>query len=156
MKINFPKKTFDYLLLTGLSLLVCSFFIPSDRCIDIHLHDTYVLIAYRHIFWLMVLVLFLLWLLYTLLDKILYSKRLTKVHVWSTLLLIGLLVTLMFSEPLPGDKQDYSKYSNEGVQPSLSTISFETKVVMLSLLASMALQLLFPVNIALGLLKKIR
>src|SRR5688572_4819771 len=77
-------------------LILISFLINQNTTIDIHVHDTYFVIAQAHFLWVFVFILWILWSLYFLTRKVLYSKSLTWIHVIITLLAVLLLLFLMY------------------------------------------------------------
>ena len=91
-KLQIRNKPYHLLLLTGLILVFTSvFFYDRNSTVDLHVLDTYFVIAHAHILWLLAIMASAVWIIYLLTKKILYSKALTWSHVIITLLILGLL-----------------------------------------------------------------
>lgn len=88
--MQLKQSPYHLLLLTGLVLVLTSFFINQNRTIDIHVNDTYYVITQGHVFIFSAFIISVLWALYLVTRKILYSKSLTWIHIIVT------LVTLLF------------------------------------------------------------
>jgi heme/copper-type cytochrome/quinol oxidase subunit 1 len=78
-------------------VLLISFFVSSENsALDLHIHDTYFVVTNAHVLWVVAIVLLLLWYIYFVLRKILFSKILTWLHIVSTLIGVVVLVILPF------------------------------------------------------------
>jgi cytochrome c oxidase subunit 1 len=98
----FLSKGYNYLLIAAVLLLVFSLFM-GDRTLDIHLHDTYYVIGYAHIFLALSIFLFLQWMIYFLLRKFRMVSLLTWMHIVLTILfLLFLVYTLTSNNRLAG------------------------------------------------------
>lgn len=149
------RKPYNLLLLTGLVLVLTSFFVSKqDDSVDIHIHDTIFVIAHTHIFWLLAILSFFVWVLYILTNGILYSKALVWAHVIITnltLLLLGLILFFgsSFGNPTPGrylNSSDWNFFENY--------IAF-TKAIGITMFVLMIGQMIFVINFILGLLTRL-
>ena len=96
MTTNFQTRLahepYSLFFLTGIVLFILSFFMWGQS-LDFHIHDTYFVIATNYIIWPIALIFFLVWGLYKLTDKILWTKKLIWVHVLTTLFVLIILAT---------------------------------------------------------------
>jgi heme/copper-type cytochrome/quinol oxidase subunit 1 len=123
----------------------------NDDVVDIHLHDTYFVIAHTHIFWLVAIVVLFIWVLYLLLNKTLYSKKLTWIHLGITILsILGFGFTFYFSNSILNQKPlKYYDFSNfESME------LYDSSIKLLSLFMGIFLigQIVFLLNFILGLI----
>ncbi|HYE54987.1 MAG TPA: hypothetical protein VD996_09100 [Chitinophagaceae bacterium] len=89
--MNIKTKPYHLLLFAGIVFVLLSFFANNqNNTLDLHLHDTYYIIATMHVLWALAFLALLTWTLYTVTSGFLYSKVLTWAHVGLT------LVTLLF------------------------------------------------------------
>lgn len=72
--------------------------LPNDRTIDIHVHDTVLIIAGSHIFGSLGILLLFFGLIYSLVHKILFSKTLAWIHIIATILFFIFLIIISFVE----------------------------------------------------------
>jgi cytochrome c oxidase subunit I len=149
------QKQYYLLLWTGLVLVLSSFFIlKQNNSVDIHLHDTYYVIARHHIFWLLAIFAFFVWTLYLLSNKILYSKLLAWIHVIITMLTLFLFIlTLFFSDsftnPTPRRFYDFSSWN------SLNSDMGFTKAIGITIFVWLFGQFVFVINVIAGLFKRL-
>ncbi|MBS0647577.1 MAG: cbb3-type cytochrome c oxidase subunit I [Verrucomicrobia bacterium] len=149
------QKPYNLLLWTGLVLVLTSFFIlKQSNSVDIHLHDTYFVIAHTHVFWLLAILAFFVWTLYLLTNKILYSKALTWTHVIITILTLLLFaLTLFFSDSFMNTTpRRYYDYSSWGSFDSYTTL---TKALGITIFALLFGQFIFVINLIAGLFKRL-
>ena len=148
------------LLLCGICFLI-SFFPQQEESLDIHLHDTYFIIAYRHIYWIYSFFIFFIWLMYFLLNRLLYSKVLTTIHILSIVLWFLTNLTLHFvkfgiSETQAGAPKTYNDFSSfESFNSMLEIYGSQTKYLILFSIFLFIAQIVFPINILLGLIARI-
>jgi cytochrome c oxidase subunit I len=75
---------------------LASFFVADkNNAVDIHLHDTYFVIAHIHILWLLAFLAILIWALYIAASKILYSIILTWLHIIITIVALVILASTL-------------------------------------------------------------
>jgi len=125
----------------------------KSNLIDIHLHDTYFVIAHTHIFWLLAIVAFVVWTIYLLTNKILYSNALTWTHVIITTLTLGLFASTLFfgerfSNPTPRRYYDYSTWN------SLDLYSTHAKTFAITIFVLLFGQIIYVINLIAGLFKR--
>lgn len=148
------QKPFHLFLITGIIFLLISFFILKDNnVIDIHIHDTYFVIASEYLFGLLAILSLFFWLLYLVTNKMLFSKALMWAHVMITLsgfiiFASDLYLGTAFSNLKPRRYYDLS-----------SSVSFgyfhqSSKVLSTALIVLLFGQLIFLINLITGLFKR--
>ncbi len=96
--LQIKQQPYHLLLLAAIAFFLVSFFVvDKDSVTDLHVHDTYFVIAHKHIFWLFAIILLVIWIFYLPVNKLLYSKVLTWIHVVITILTSSLLLFLLFT-----------------------------------------------------------
>lgn len=86
-----------YNLLFFLAILLFLFgFLNFRSVIDIHLHDTFYVITVKHLLRALAVLFLLLWLLYFITKKYLYSKLLTWIHVIVTIVTCIFILSIPF------------------------------------------------------------
>ena len=152
MKIKL--RAHSLILLTGLILVFMSFFaVDKQSTVDIHLHDTYFIIAHIHLFRLLSIIAVIIWILCLLINRFLFSKLLVWTHVIIT---IVTLLTVAFSlyyidnilEAGPRRYYDLSSFT------SLNTYNKLSAAVPIAITVLLLGQIIFILNIILGLLKR--
>jgi heme/copper-type cytochrome/quinol oxidase subunit 1 len=151
--VRLKQSPYHLLLLTGLVLVLISFFLDQSKTVDIHVHDTYYVIAQGHVFIFFAFIVLVLWFLYLLTKKFLYSKSLTWTHVIITLFpLLFLLFLLNFGSdiinPRPRCYLDYSNWNKfNAYNRDMRWISYITIALLLG-------QIIFIVNLIIGIVKR--
>jgi heme/copper-type cytochrome/quinol oxidase subunit 1 len=75
--LRIKEKPYHLLLVLILLLVITPLlFLNADNVVDIHLHDTYFVVAHTHIFWLIGIIVFFIWILYLLTNKVFIQKKL--------------------------------------------------------------------------------
>lgn len=148
------EKPYNLLLVTGLIFLLTSFFVlRQDNSVDIHLHDTYFVIAHTHFSrWLEILSLFV-WTLYLLTHKMLYSNALTWTHVVITLLTLLLFALPLFFDdsfmnPPPRRYHDYRDWK------SFDHYTRIIKAISITIFILLFGQFIFVINLIAGIFKR--
>lgn len=156
------KKKYDILILLGVLFVLTSFCLYNHEPLDIHLHDTYIVIAFEHIFWIFAFISFLVWVLYKLLNKFLVSELLTRMHVTFTVLLLVINAVLLlgnFGMTIQNSSYPriYNDFSSFNILISMFDLfGKETKVLMLLSTILVLGQLIFPINLLVGLISRLR
>jgi len=141
---NIKEKPF-LLLIFPIILFGVFYLIFSDNTsIDIQTHDVYFVIAQRDVFLGISLIFLAFLVLYFLLNRFLYSKKLIWLHLTLTTLPLVYIFHLQtaFNDIIP--KRYYSYYEVESIN----------KIIMVSFLVTFFAQILFLFNIIVGILKK--
>jgi hypothetical protein len=133
-------------ILAALALLVASFF-TANQTLSVRLHDTYYVFERPTLLWAMSFGLFLLWLLYEVNKRLLYSWQLSKIHVGLTLVslaaALGMVVwinkRLQFRSPLSLE--------------DAPTDRLLERILGYSILLLVAAQVVFVVNLMIGLVR---
>jgi len=146
------KNPENLLFFSGTILFVLSF-IVFNQSIDIHLHDTYFVINRALIFRLLSITVFLIWVLYKVTSKLLFSNRLSRIHIIATLSAVGMLILFMYSggkllNPTPIRYFDYSNWDFNEVN------SDYTKALLIFFWITMAAQITYVINLICGINKK--
>jgi len=145
-------KSYDLLFVTALILFLASFLLP-EAPMDIHLHDTYYVITIQFIFWILSLISLLVWVIYKLTARFLFSNFLTWLHILVTLLSVIVFIALLFTasnlySPTP---RKYYDYSNWDSMNDLNTYSRNLTILLFILVAA---QVLYVINFLGGLVKR--
>ena len=149
--MKLQSKPYQLLLPIFALLLLLSLFQPGGATIDLHLYDTYFVIAISFILMTFAGFIILLWGIYELTNKFLLSIIITWIHVAITIFAVVTLVAIPFWDgmrlyPRPRRYVDYSEFD------SFQWLnSFIAAVAMAFLFA----QLLFIVNLLGGLIRKL-
>lgn len=147
--LRLKQQPYHLLLLAALALVLTSFFHNGGRTVDIHVHDTYFVLTYGSVFMVLAFGVWILWFLYQLTHKALYSKGLTRIHVVTTLLTVVFLLLLLYlgePESQPGSHVDYRNAYDETHQ--------RRKGITYSLNALLLGQLTFVIHVFLGSIKR--
>lgn len=125
----------------------------NSRTVDIHVQDTYYVIAQAHILWLFAFFTWFLGLIYLLTRKLLFSKTLTWIHVILSILSVFFLLFLMFfsgtipNEP-PNQHLDYNNWNTfDEYDHTMRMIAYTTITLLLA-------QVVLLVNILGGFFKR--
>jgi heme/copper-type cytochrome/quinol oxidase subunit 1 len=141
------KRPYHLLLLTALIFgFMAAFTIDPTQQLDIILHDTYFIVTHSQIVMLLALIALLLWTLYVLTNKLLYSRTLSWIHIVMSILPLAAIALWQFRPWDPGP------------HPALRYMAIEdywhyTALVRLLLLLILAGQLVLPINLLAGLVR---
>jgi heme/copper-type cytochrome/quinol oxidase subunit 1 len=150
------KRHPHHLLLLAAGIVLIASFFAFDKTVDIHLHDTYFVIAMTYSFWLLIIMLLLLWTFYRLAKRFLFSKVLT----WLSLLLtvsssLFLVAVSFYSDSYynglagtPRRYYDYGSWNSFTIRDNL------TKAVVVFVLLLFIGLVIFIANFVIGLLKR--
>lgn len=139
----------------GILLVIVSFFIPPIT-FDLHLHDTYYVLSFVMLTWILGLLFILLGLVYEITHRLLFSILLTWAHVIVTLLASLLM---MISAIYLGRDPEFLLDSQPPVDQNLwldklRWLTAVTNVLLLSFFALGAVQLTLVINIIAGLYRR--
>ena len=145
-----PFKIYRSFFITALVFLVISFVVGRET-IDLHLHDTYFVIAHAQLYACFAAFLVLVGLACVAANRLLYSLRLSKLHISLTLFTTLALAILLQVQPYLMKDVSSSGF-NLSAMRWLDRVGLMIVLLFLLMLAS---QLLLITNILLGLFKKI-
>jgi hypothetical protein len=141
------SQPYKLLLLTGVLLIIFSFFV-FRKTLDIHIHDTYLVIASNIVCWTLAVALFVFSFIYWLANETLLSTFLTWTHVIFTLILTVLVVAA--PNWLPLVEQSFSSDPFDAIGQKWKFYR-NLQIIVLFLLAG---QLAFLINLIGGLIKR--
>jgi cytochrome c oxidase subunit 1 len=144
------------LLWTGLILTLVGIFFPGNVDLDLHFHDTYIVIQGIHLIWFFNFILVFVWMACMLSRKIIYSGKLSWVHI---VLTIGSILTIVAVSLWPsfsgqgfaGMPRRYYDYSDASIFQLLGLFQ---QVIVIAVLVFVVAQLIFLVNLGWGLLNR--
>jgi cytochrome c oxidase subunit 1 len=151
---KFSFKPYDLLLITSVLLLITSFF-PLQSTLDLHLHDTYFVIAVSHITWVLSLFLFLMWGIYRLLSEVLFSRVMTWLHVLLTVIPLVIIMIIIIRQSLSipaGMPRRYVDYNWSAFESFQRYNTFISVIAMVCILC----QPVIILNVALGVIVWLR
>ncbi|MGJ7031162.1 hypothetical protein [Niabella hirudinis] len=137
------------LLVTAIVLFIAGLFTSTKTTIDIHLHDTMLVVAQAHILGFAAFFLFLLWLIYMATHRILFSNKLTWFHILATLVLLVFVLWYGYRH-LNGLLVSPRRYTEEPA----SFFSDANAVLVCSIAALIVVQLAFIINLLTGWYRK--
>ena len=157
--MKYFSETINYLTATAAVLFVVSLFFGNSQ-FDLHLSDTYYVIAIRQYFILLSFLLLAIWTIYKLMDGFLYSATLTRVQVIATIASVIAFALL----PVVTDR-----FYAPGNRPTLNTLRDAARMDVymtdlrnfelafkINLLVFTSAQLLLLVNVITGISKRLR
>ena len=153
--MQLKRKPYNLFLVTALALIPFAFFLfLRNTVVDIHLHDTYFVIAADQVLWALSSLSLIVWGSYLIANNVLYSTALTWTHVIVTILAILTFIPTLFIgdailNSLPRRYVDYSEWN--AFERYASWSNFISVVIAILILA----QALFFINIVTGLLSKV-
>jgi hypothetical protein len=152
--LQVKQKPYNLLLLTAIFSFIAGLS-QMNVLIDIHLHDTFFVLPLAYFIWSFSLILIILWLLYRATEKILFSKKLSFVHIISTIVCcLFILILPYFINPykgLAGMPRIYSENGRTKTYNLLGDIS-NSAISLLSILVFA--QLFFLLNFFIGLYRR--
>jgi len=134
------------LLASGILLLViAAFFSNSSSVLDIHLHDTYYIIAHQQLVYLFAILSLLLWALSWLCRRIFFLRWLNWLHVLLSIIPLWLLTVALLT-----DARNFASTANKSFEAMQQSQNAMAAIVLLFLLA----QLFFLTHILMGIFRK--
>jgi heme/copper-type cytochrome/quinol oxidase subunit 1 len=128
----------------------------TSSIIDIHFYDTYIILPGRMGMWIATFILLFLWTLYLLTKQILYSKMLIWIHVMGTITCVLAIIWLMDLLAVSGLAGTPRRYYAVNDDPAYKLFNSPTEAMNCLLGLLLLMQLLFLLNLALGLYRKRR
>ncbi len=143
-----------FLFVTSVMLILIGFFQP-DKTVDIHIHDTYFVISNPHYYFGMGLLLLLITVIVFLTKSVAWKSSLMWLHTVATavIFLFLALIPIIFSAGLAGEPRRY--YDLSGSPLLWNRHENLSNCLQLGLLLLLIAQLLFVINICIGLIKKL-
>jgi heme/copper-type cytochrome/quinol oxidase subunit 1 len=142
-KLNVFKKPYQILLILTIVFLLLGWMMKPVS-LDFRTGDTYFVIAKSHVFFVLGIFSFLLWMLYKMLHTKMYSNKLMAVHVFFTIGTFIVLIAMFYNERFAGVLLNVDVSKNW----ERSLITHPPVLFML------AAQLLLPLNLIIRLLTK--
>lgn len=138
------------LLLASILFLILSCMGDKNETLNINLHDTYYVITFQHAYNFLCLIFFITGLIYLLFDcfKFTLSLILSRVHIYSTLFLLFVLLNYFWKIKLQNAPDRYYTFTNYPEDNSFA--------ILIVLFIIILIQLLFIINIFVSLIKKMR
>lgn len=149
------KRPYNFLLIAAMIVLLLSA-VRTSSIIDIHFHDTYFILPGRMGMWIASFILLFLWALYLLTKQILYSNKLTWIHVTGTITCVPAIIWLMDLLAVTGLAGTPRRYYAVSDDPSYKLFNSPTEAMNFLLGLLLLMQLFFLLNLALGLYRKWR
>ncbi|HEU4471694.1 MAG TPA: hypothetical protein VFR58_11455 [Flavisolibacter sp.] len=150
MKIK--SRPYQLFLLSGLSFLLFSILaLNREGSIDIHVHDTYYIVAHTHVLWILASLSVLLWIIYILTNRFLFSKFITWLHVAVT---ISALILLSWISVFGYQLNGAPKYMDYSSPWSWKAHSGYSKAVIIIIAVLLTGQILYIVNLLGGIVKR--
>jgi heme/copper-type cytochrome/quinol oxidase subunit 1 len=150
--LRIRQKPFELFGLFALFFLLISF-IPFKQQLDVNLHDSYFVFSIQSIFIICTIYFLLIWSMYLLTNRLLFSVRLIWIHFLITILpAIILIIISMIKLPLEGVPRRYYSFDEfEKTKPVFNFYVIYSGTAITMLLG----QLLLPINILGGLIKRL-
>ncbi|MCO5237037.1 MAG: hypothetical protein M9933_12280 [Chitinophagaceae bacterium] len=145
--MNLFSKPYHLYALAAVLLIMLSL-VPFERSMDLPVTGSSYILSYKFTLRGLGMLLFLLWLLYLFTQKILYSAVLARIHVVSTIVVVGTIVFLFFhfaGTPVPKQSEPVS------IQGRVSAQMIAPALIMLLFL----IQAMYILNLLLGVIRRI-
>jgi hypothetical protein len=146
--MNIEKHPYHLLPMAAVAIAIVGL-LSGNSTVDIHLHDTYFVLASVTFIWLSAAALLLLWILYLFTKNVLYSSRLSRIHIFLSILsavfiaILPYLLTLIVKE--------YSELSYQNLSHRASAIGDKVRLCSIALIILiLAGQSIWFVNLVLG------
>jgi hypothetical protein len=129
----------------GLFLFIVSFF-TNNQTVDIHIHDTYFVIAQSYFLAIVGLLLLFIWMLYAITKRILWKKSLSVIHIFLSLLFLLFLATLPLWYHIPTIKASF----DEAMWREFRNFQKLNTLIVLVIFSFILVQLIYFVNLFTG------
>lgn len=144
-------KPYNSFLVIAVLVLAVSFVTDKHKSIDLHFHDTYIVLNYWHFLFLLTTLSVLIWLLYLPARNFLFSRALTWMHVILTFAAMASLIFILFfnasfANPKPTQFIDFNSRSHDN-DHLLNLIAY-------SLVALIVGQCIFIANVVVGMIRR--
>ena len=147
----FKFKPYHLLLISSITLLLVT--IRGAK----HFHDNYFITAHTYVLWGMAGITLIVWLLYGALNKLLFAKWLSWLHIIPTILISAGFVQFIYFSNAHGLAGMPRFYYNAEISPSTlyhyATVTERTGSVVLAFLL---VQIIFVVNFVAGVIRKVK
>lgn len=143
------RKPYLLLFVVAILLLIASFFSSNENTLDINVHDTYYVTTEKDLSIILLMFTAVLGLIYLVFDllKISMISKLSKIHVYGTLILLFVFSIYFFKMQIPIKPENYYSITNYPEDYSFH--------VLMTLLMIIFLQILFIINIFVSIIKKL-
>jgi len=150
LKTRLTAQPYFLFLLTGFILIIATFF-TFDQTIDFRFHDTYLVVAANYFIGVLAILFFLLWGIYKVTDRFLWTKKLTWTHVSLTILVLILLAIIVFwhDRIFPPIKRDTVSFQD--IIDAQKREGIITYTIMILFIVG---QIAYFVNLIVGLIKR--
>ncbi len=150
LQTRLTNEPYFLFLLTAILLFIASFFMRRQS-LDLHIHDTYFVISTNYFIWTISIIFVLIFGLYKLTDKILWTKGLTWFHFLATIIVFVLLATIgvwhdIIIPPIKRDTTTFQNYFQDQKRDQILALSIAIIFI--------TGQLAFFVNLVGGLFKR--
>jgi heme/copper-type cytochrome/quinol oxidase subunit 1 len=152
---NFKERPYNLIIFTAFVVLAASFF-AFNQTVDIHLHDTYFVIALANLLWAISMLLLIFWIIYMLVHRLLFSRFLMWINLLLTIMGVLFLVLISFYsnryyKGLAGMPRRYYDYGSSDPVMLQNNL---TKAVLISIVVIGLGVLTFMVNLIIGLFNR--
>lgn len=150
------QKPHNLLLLTAIILFSVGL-LDYAESVDIYFHNTYLILPYKFLIWILALILLIIWLLYLMAKKFLISQKLMRIHiVLTTVISLFILIvpvittyTSIGSAGAPRRYYDYEELNRFKILGNLQTYVVPAFTIVL------VIQLIFLANLGAGIYKRL-
>ena len=154
MQFKHSYKPYHLLLGTAILFFILSFFnYGSLGTLDIHMHDSYLVLGYSSVLQALAILSLMILLLYLVNNPFLYSATLSKVHIGVTICTFILFAFSLFIDQKGIATKGQKHYYDISAWGYFSHLTTGMKILMISIAILVAGQLIFVVNLIAGLLK---
>lgn len=149
-------RPYNLFLMTAILLFLVGLFY-IDSAVNVHLHDTYYVFPLAYVFWTLSIFLFFFWLLYLGTRRVLFSKKLSWLHI--VLTIVSCILVLAIPNFLRNSYEGLAgmprRYYDIGQAKTYAFFGNATKAAIYLFLVVAIAQLAFFINFFIGLYKKL-